>query len=86
LIRAARAATIFRADRLVVYPDRDGETGRFDGGFVSIVLVRRNAPIPPQRGVGMRDELEYAGILPPLRAMSQTGPNLPVRGRQDKES
>ncbi|MFB1065448.1 putative RNA uridine N3 methyltransferase [Natrinema sp. H-ect4] len=70
----ARAATIFRADRLVVYPDRDGETGRFDGGFVSIVL--RYAATPPylrNEAWGMRDELEYAGILPPLRAMSQTG-------------
>ncbi|ELY45861.1 putative RNA uridine N3 methyltransferase [Natronorubrum tibetense] len=70
----ARAATIFRADRLIVYPDRDGETGRFDGGFVSTVL--RYAATPPylrNEAWGMRDELEYAGILPPLRAMSQTG-------------
>ncbi|ELY90835.1 putative RNA uridine N3 methyltransferase [Natrialba taiwanensis] len=70
----ARAATVFRADRLVVYPDRDGETGRFDGGFVSTVL--RYAATPPylrNEVWGMRNELEYAGVLPPLRAMSQTG-------------
>ena len=70
----ARAATIFRADRLLVYPDRDGETGRFDGGFVRTVL--RYATTPPylrNEAWGMRDELEYAGILPPLRAVSQTG-------------
>ncbi|SDJ66434.1 putative RNA uridine N3 methyltransferase [Natronorubrum texcoconense] len=70
----ARAATIFRADRLIVYPDRDGETGRFDGGFVHTVL--RYAATPPylrNEAWGMRDELEYVGILPPLRAMSQTG-------------
>ncbi|RZH67954.1 putative RNA uridine N3 methyltransferase [Natrinema altunense] len=70
----ARAATIFRADRLVVYPDRDGETGQFDGGFVQTVL--RYAATPPylrNEAWGMRDELEYAGVLPPLRAMSQTG-------------
>ncbi|MBZ6495929.1 MULTISPECIES: putative RNA uridine N3 methyltransferase [Natrinema] len=70
----ARAATIFRADRLIVYPDRDGETGRFDGGFVTTVL--RYAATPPylrNEAWGMRDELEYAGVLPPLRAMSQTG-------------
>ncbi|MFP8953079.1 putative RNA uridine N3 methyltransferase [Natrialbaceae archaeon A-arb3/5] len=70
----ARAATIFRVDRLLVYPDGDGETGRFDGGFVSTVL--RYAATPPylrNEAWGMRDELEYAGILPPLRAMSQTG-------------
>ncbi len=70
----ARAATIFRADRLVVFPDRDGETGRFDGGFVSTVL--RYAATPPylrKEAWGKRDELEYAGVLPPLRATSQTG-------------
>ncbi|MFC4542274.1 RNA methyltransferase [Halosolutus amylolyticus] len=70
----ARAATIYRADRLIVFPDREGETGRFDGGFVSTVL--RYAATPPylrNEVWGMRDELEYAGVLPPLRAVSQTG-------------
>ncbi|THE64463.1 hypothetical protein D8Y22_12525 [Salinadaptatus halalkaliphilus] len=70
----ARAATVYRVDRLIVYPDRDGETGRFDGGFVSTVL--RYAATPPylrNEVWGKRDELEYAGILPPLRAASQTG-------------
>ncbi|WIV67302.1 RNA methyltransferase [Natrialbaceae archaeon AArc-T1-2] len=69
----ARAATIFRADRLIVFPDRDGER-RYDGGFVSIVL--RYAATPPylrKEVWGKRDELEYAGVLPPLRATSQTG-------------
>jgi methyltransferase len=70
----ARAATIFRADRLVVFPDREGERGRFDGEFVRTVL--RYAATPPylrNEAWGMRDELQYAGILPPLRAASQTG-------------
>lgn len=34
----ARAATIFRVDRLVVYPDRGGDDGRFGDGFVGTVL------------------------------------------------
>ncbi|AGB39209.1 putative RNA uridine N3 methyltransferase [Natronococcus occultus] len=70
----ARAATVFRADRLVVFPDREGERGRFDGEFVDTVL--RYATTPPylrNEVWGMRDELEYAGILPPLRAVSRTG-------------
>ncbi|MDG5760831.1 RNA methyltransferase [Natronococcus sp. A-GB1] len=70
----ARAATVFRADRLVVFPDREGERGRFGGEFVDTVL--RYATTPPylrNEAWGMRDELEYAGILPPLRAVSQTG-------------
>ncbi|WP_049924681.1 putative RNA uridine N3 methyltransferase [Halopiger djelfimassiliensis] len=70
----ARAATVFRADRLIVFPDRDGERGEFDGGFVSTVF--RYAATPPylrNEVWGMRDELEYAGVLPPLRAVSRTG-------------
>ena len=69
----ARAATIYRADRLIVFPDRDGER-RFDGGFVSTVL--RYAATPPylrKEAWGKRDELEYVGVLPPLRATSQAG-------------
>ena len=69
----ARAATVFRADSLVVYPDRDGER-RWGGGFVRTVLAYAATPPYLRKEVwGRRDELEYAGILPPLRAPSQTG-------------
>ena len=70
----ARAATIFRVDRLVVFPDRGGATGRFGDGFVDTVL--RYAATPPylrKEAWGRRDELEYVGVLPPLRVRSQTG-------------
>ncbi len=69
----ARAATVFRADRLVVFPDREGER-RLDGEFVHTVL--RYAATPPylrKEAWGKRDELEYVGVLPPLRVPSQTG-------------
>jgi predicted SPOUT superfamily RNA methylase MTH1 len=69
----ARAATVFRADRLVVFPDPAGER-RWGGGFVETVL--RYAATPPylrKAAWGERDELEYAGVLPPLRAMARTG-------------
>ncbi|WP_121822484.1 putative RNA uridine N3 methyltransferase [Halostella salina] len=69
----ARAATVFRADRLTVFPDREGER-RWGEGFVKTVL--RYAATPPylrKEAWGKRDELEYAGVLPPLRAASQTG-------------
>ncbi|MFC7154204.1 RNA methyltransferase [Halomarina halobia] len=69
----ARAATIFRADRLVVYPDRSGER-RWGGGFVRTVLAY--AATPPylrKEAWERRDELEYVGVLPPLRAVAQTG-------------
>ncbi|MFB6119074.1 putative RNA uridine N3 methyltransferase [Halosegnis sp.] len=70
----ARAAVVFRVDRLVVFPDGEGETGRFDGGFVDTVL--RYAATPPylrKEVWGRRDELEFAGVLPPLRVASRTG-------------
>jgi Uncharacterized conserved protein len=69
----ARAATIFQVDRVMVYPDPDGRT-RYNDGFVETVL--RYAATPPylRKAVwGERDELEYAGVIPPLRTRSQTG-------------
>jgi len=69
----ARAAAVFRVDRLTVYPDSDGE-GKLDGGFVETVL--RYAATPPHLRKEVwdrRDELEYAGVLPPLRVRSRTG-------------
>ena len=69
----ARAATVFRADRLIVFPDREGER-RWGGGFVETVL--RYAATPPYlktEAWGTRDELEYVGVLPPLRVSSRTG-------------
>ncbi|SFK72802.1 hypothetical protein SAMN04487950_0797 [Halogranum rubrum] len=69
----ARAATVFRADRLVVFPDREGES-RWGGEFVTTVL--EYAVTPPylrQEAWDVRDELEYVGVLPPLRVSPQTG-------------
>jgi predicted SPOUT superfamily RNA methylase MTH1 len=69
----ARAAAVFRADRLVVFPDREGERD-WGGGFVETVL--RYAVTPPDlrtEAFGVRDELEYAGVLPPLHVSARTG-------------
>jgi len=69
----ARAATAFNVDRLTIYPDPDG-VGKFEDGFVETVL--RYAATPPslrKEAWGRRDELEYVGVLPPLRVRSQTG-------------
>ncbi|QCJ46148.1 MULTISPECIES: putative RNA uridine N3 methyltransferase [Haloprofundus] len=69
----ARAATVFRADRLVVFPDGEGER-RWGGEFVATVL--EYAATPPylrQEAWGKRDELRYAGVLPPLRVSPRTG-------------
>jgi predicted SPOUT superfamily RNA methylase MTH1 len=69
----ARAATVFRVDRLTVFPDADGER-RWGDGFVETVL--RYAATPPylrKEVWGERDELEFAGVLPPLRVATRTG-------------
>jgi predicted SPOUT superfamily RNA methylase MTH1 len=69
----ARAAAVFRVDRLTVFPDPSGE-GNWEDGFVETVL--RYAATPPhlrKEVWGKRDELEYVGVLPPLRVRSQTG-------------
>jgi len=69
----ARAATVFRVDRLTVFPDPDG-VRRWGGGFVETVL--RYAATPPylrKEVWGRRDELEYAGVMPPLRVAPRTG-------------
>ncbi|KZN25762.1 hypothetical protein A4G99_04815 [Haladaptatus sp. R4] len=69
----ARAATVFRADRLTVFHDVEGEN-KWGGGFVETVL--KYAATPPylrKEAFGRQSELEYVGVLPPLRAPSQTG-------------
>ncbi len=69
----ARAATVFRARRLVVFPDTEGES-RWGSGFVRTVLAY--AATPPRLRSELwerRDELAYVGVLPPLRVPSQTG-------------
>jgi len=70
--QVARAATVFRVDRVTVYPDPEGE--QEDDGFVETVL--RYAATPPylrKEVWGKRDELEHVGVMPPLRVRSQTG-------------
>jgi len=70
---AARAAAVFRAGRLAVFPDGEGE-GRWGGGFVRAVLGYAATPPSLREGLwGRRDELEYAGVLPPLRVPTRTG-------------
>jgi len=69
----ARAAAVFRVDRLTVFPDPDG-AGKWGSGFVETVL--RYAATPPylrKEVWDRRGELEYAGVLPALRVRSWTG-------------
>ena len=62
----ARAATVFRADRLVVFPDREGESDR-GGEFVHTVLAYAATPPSLRQEVwDRRAELQHVGVLPPL--------------------
>ncbi|WP_435127718.1 putative RNA uridine N3 methyltransferase [Halobaculum sp. D14] len=63
----ARAATVFRADRLVVFPDREGERRR-GGEYVRTLLEYCATPSYLRREVwGKREELRHVGVLPPMR-------------------
>ncbi|QLG63360.1 putative RNA uridine N3 methyltransferase [Halorarum salinum] len=63
----ARAATVFRADRLVVFPDGEGER-RWGGEYVRTVLEYCATPSYLRKEVwGMREELRDVGVLPPMR-------------------
>ena len=69
----ARAAAVFRADRLVVFPEREGERRR-GGEYVRAVLGYAATPPELRKGLwGERDELRYVGVLPPLRVPWRTG-------------
>jgi predicted SPOUT superfamily RNA methylase MTH1 len=69
----ARAAAVFRVDRLVVFPDPAGE-GEWGGDFVATVLGYATTPPYLRKAVwGRRDELQFAGTLPPLRVSPRAG-------------
>ncbi|GAB7091347.1 putative RNA uridine N3 methyltransferase [Halorubrum luteum] len=69
----ARAAAVFRACRLVVFPDREGER-RWGGEFVRAVLGYAATPPELRKDLwGERDALRYVGVLPPLRVPWRTG-------------
>ena len=81
--RIARAAVVFRADRLVVFPDHTGER-RWGEEFVATVL--EYAATPPYLRTeiwGKRSELEAVGVLPPLR-VAGTGSG-PERSESSRE-
>ncbi|MDZ7701452.1 MAG: RNA methyltransferase [Halobacteriales archaeon] len=69
----ARAAAVFRVDRLVVFPDPSGE-GEWGGDFVATVLGYATTPPYLRKEVwGRRSELQFAGTLPPLRVSPRAG-------------
>jgi methyltransferase len=72
-----RAAAIFRVDQIIVYPDSPREDQRRDLDFVALLLNYLETPqYLRKRLFKLEADLEFAGILPPLRT-----PHHPLSGK-----
>ncbi len=72
-----RAAAIFRVNEIIVYADNPGADQSRDLDFVSTLLGYLETPqYLRKRLFELRPELQFAGILPPLRT-----PHHPLHGR-----
>ncbi|MEM2739343.1 MAG: putative RNA uridine N3 methyltransferase [Candidatus Bathyarchaeia archaeon] len=71
-----RAAAIFRVDEVCVYRDLYGvmDQGRSVDLIASILRYMETPPHLKRKLIGLKPELRYAGILPPLRLPSHTPP------------
>jgi predicted SPOUT superfamily RNA methylase MTH1 len=64
----ARAAAIFRVNEIVVFPDNVGESQKRDMNLIVTLLSYVETPqYLRKRLFKIKPELQYAGILPPLR-------------------
>ena len=63
-----RAAAIFRVDEIIVYPDNPATRQTADGDLIATLLAYMETPQYLRKKLfKIRPELQYAGILPPLR-------------------
>jgi len=63
-----RVAAIFRVDEIIIYPDNPDANQRAESDLVATLLAYMETPqYLRKRLFGLRPELQYAGILPPLR-------------------
>ena len=63
-----RAAAIFRVDEIIVYPDIPGTNQNSEANFVATLLSYLETPqYLRKRLFKLTPNLQYAGILPPLR-------------------
>ena len=63
-----RAAAIFRVDEIIIYPDNPKISQRADMDLIATLLTYMETPqYLRKRLFTLRPELQYAGILPPLR-------------------
>lgn len=72
-----RAAAIFRVDEIIVYPDTPKVDQRRDLDFIALLLNYLETPqYLRKRLFKLEPDLEFAGILPPLRT-----PHHPLSGK-----
>jgi predicted SPOUT superfamily RNA methylase MTH1 len=72
-----RAAAIFRVDEIIVYPDCTKVDQRRDVDFMALLLNYLETPQYLRKQLfKLEPDLEYAGILPPLRT-----PHHPLSGK-----
>jgi methyltransferase len=72
-----RTAAIFRVDQIIVYPDSPREDQRRDLDFIALLLNYLETPqYLRKRLFKLEADLEFAGILPPLRT-----PHHPLSGK-----
>lgn len=72
-----RAAAIFRVDQIIVYPDAPKVDQRRDLEFIALLLNYLETPqYLRKRLFKLEPDLEFAGILPPLRT-----PHHPLSGK-----
>jgi len=73
----ARAAAIFRVNKIIVYPDSTRENQLRDLKFIAKILNYIETPQYLRKNLfKIESDLQYAGILPPLRA-----PHHPTSGK-----
>jgi len=74
-----RALAIFRVDEVIVYPDFPQTDQRRDTNLISTVLAYMETPqYLRKRLFKIQQELQYAGVLPPLRT-----PHHPLANRTE---
>ncbi len=72
-----RAAAIFRVDEIIIYPDDPKADQRRDLDFIALLLSYLETPqYLRKRLFKLEADLEFAGILPPLRT-----PHHPLSGK-----
>lgn len=77
----ARALAIFRVDEAIIYNDRFDDTSENDGRLFQKLLAFQETPQYLRRTIFAQDhELQFAGILPPLRLPSHPTIEKPRNG------